>query len=118
MTHVRVCARLCRLDSALTSISKGKTELVKLDSMGLTSASLERVLAVLAKDNVGSNVMTISLSDNLLNDDSCRQLIGALKLPQFCPSLLAINLQGNTEISAAGYAVLNEVVTVRPEVQV
>lgn len=107
-----------RLDGVLSTISRGTSELVKLDSMGLTAASLGRVLGVLAEPNAGANVMTISLSDNNLDDDACRQLLMALKSPQFCPSLLAISLQGNTGISSEGFDALNESVTVRPELQV
>lgn len=116
-TLVRKAVLICRLDNSLDLISRGNAELVKLDSMGLTASSLQPVLALLATENVGSNVMTISLSDNLLDNDACRQLLEALKMPQFCPSLLAINLQGNSSISSEGYAVLDEIVTIRTELQ-
>lgn len=107
-----------RLDGVLSSISRGMAELVKLDSMGLTSSSFERVLEVLAGQNAGATVMTISLLDNGLDDEACRQLLTALKSPQFCPSLLAINLQGNAGITSEGFAMLNEAVMIRPELQV
>eukprot|EP00892_Ulva_mutabilis_P002885 jgi/Ulvmu1/12598/UM092_0028.1 len=107
-----------RLDGVLSSISRGMTELVKLDSMGLTATSLGKVLVVLAERIAGANVMTISLSDNSLDDEACRQLLTALKAPHFCPSLLAINLQGNPGISSEGVAALREAVAVRPELQI
>lgn len=93
-------------------------ELVNLDGCNLTTAGLESVLSALKNDDCSANLMAITLANNQLTDDACSLLLGALRVPTFCPSLLTINLQDNPRLTDQGFAALHEIVSLRTDLQV
>lgn len=106
------------MEEILREIAAGPSELVTLDGCSLTTAGLERIVSALQVEDCSANVMAISLANNLLTDDACNLLHSALQNPDFCPSLLTLNFQENARLTEQGYAVLEQMVSVRPELQV
>lgn len=108
----------CRVEETLGEIASGQVELISLEGCSLTTAGLQSVVSALQNDDCSTSLMAMTLANNLLTDDSCSLLLTAMQSPAFCPSLLTLNLQDNPRLTELGFSMLQEMVSLRPDLQV